>query len=119
MTDPAVPQLAMNVQRHQRDADARRCLQLPTNGQIHRCAERYRSHASRAHVSKASLKTTAPALSKLRRAGKGSRAVEDSRTAETGRDREGGRTCAGPGGSSRFDNHNDDQYNRNDDAARD
>ena len=62
VVEPAVPQLAMNVQRHQRDADARRCLQLATNVQIHRCAERYRSHASRAHVSKAALKkTTAPA----------------------------------------------------------
>ena len=60
--EPAVPQLAMNVRRHQRDADARRCLQLATNVQIHRCAERYRSHASRAQVSKAALKkTTAPA----------------------------------------------------------
>ena len=62
VVDPAVPQLAMNVRRHQRDADARRCLQLATNVQIHRCAERYRSHASRAQVSKAALKkTTAPA----------------------------------------------------------
>ncbi|HUP94891.1 MAG TPA: hypothetical protein VM164_08275 [Burkholderiales bacterium] len=60
--EPAVPQLAMNVRRHQRDADARQCLQLATNVQVHRCAERYRSHASRAQVSKAALKkTTAPA----------------------------------------------------------
>lgn len=58
VVDPAVPQLAMNVRRHQRDADARRCLQLATNVQIHRCAERYRPHASRAQVSKAALKKT-------------------------------------------------------------
>lgn len=59
VVDPAVPQLAMNVRRHQRDADARQCLQLATNTQIHRCAERYRSRASRAQVSKASLQKQA------------------------------------------------------------
>ena len=50
------PQLVMNM-RHQHDADARRCLQLASNRQIHRCAERYRPHASHASV----VRTTAKA----------------------------------------------------------
>jgi hypothetical protein len=80
VVEPAVPQLAMNVRRHQRDADARRCLQLATNMQIHRCAERYRSHASRAQVSKAALKkTTAPATASAVVQEKG---VVQSKTAE-------------------------------------
>ena len=51
-----------NELRHERDADARRCLELPTNRQVHRCAERYRSRASRAgSVVKASSKPAAAA----------------------------------------------------------
>jgi hypothetical protein len=54
--EPPIPQLAMNVRRHQRDADARHCLRFASNREIHRCAERYRSHASRTRVTKAALK---------------------------------------------------------------
>ena len=43
------PRLVQNQQRHQREADARHCLdQATTNRQIHRCSLKYRSHASRA-----------------------------------------------------------------------
>jgi hypothetical protein len=50
---PTAPQLIMDTKRGKNDADARQCLQLATNDQIHRCAEKYRSHASRAKVVKA------------------------------------------------------------------
>jgi hypothetical protein len=59
VVEPAIPQLAMNVRRHQRDADARHCLRFASNREIHRCAERYRSHASRTAVRKAALKKPA------------------------------------------------------------
>jgi hypothetical protein len=52
------PVLVMNV-RHQRDADARRCLQLASNRQIHRCAQPYLPAAARARVVKATAKTDA------------------------------------------------------------
>lgn len=51
----AAPLLVMSP-RHQNDADARQCLQFTSNAQIHRCAERYRSHAARARVTKAAMK---------------------------------------------------------------
>jgi hypothetical protein len=51
----AAPMLVMSP-RHRNDADARQCLQLTSNRQIHRCAERYRSHAARAQVTKASVR---------------------------------------------------------------
>jgi hypothetical protein len=53
----SAPQLVMMSPRHARDADARQCLHLTNNRQIHRCAERYRPHTS--HV--ALTKTTAGA----------------------------------------------------------
>lgn len=56
---PAPPQLVMNRARGNSDADARQCLQLTSNKQIHRCAERYRSHASRAGVTKAKIAKSA------------------------------------------------------------
>jgi hypothetical protein len=56
VVEPPIPQLAMNVRRHQRDADARHCLRFTSNREIHRCAERYRSHASRTRVTKAAVK---------------------------------------------------------------
>ena len=48
---PVVPKLVTANARHQRDSDARRCLQLTSNKQIARCAERYRTHV-RGHVTK-------------------------------------------------------------------
>ncbi len=53
--DSATPQLGMDFKRGQHDADARECLQLTTNDQIHRCAEKYRSHTMPAKLVKASL----------------------------------------------------------------
>ena len=50
--DPAIPQLVQDPTRGHKDADARQCLQLATNQQVHRCAEKYRSRASRAGVVK-------------------------------------------------------------------
>jgi hypothetical protein len=52
VVDPVVPQLVMDRVRGHSDADARRCLQFTSNVQIHRCAERYRSHARRASVTR-------------------------------------------------------------------
>ena len=46
--DPAVPQLVMDRRRGKSDADARNCLQLSSNRQIHRCAERYLPPEARA-----------------------------------------------------------------------
>ena|SRR5215210_4297897 len=43
--EPSAPQLVMDRARGHNDADARQCLQLTTNTHIHRCAEKYRSHA--------------------------------------------------------------------------
>lgn len=42
------PRPAKNETRARGDADARHCLDMPTNAQVHRCAERYRTHAKRA-----------------------------------------------------------------------
>lgn len=42
--EAAPPRLVMN--RAGGDTDARPCLQLPANAQIHRCAERYRAKAN-------------------------------------------------------------------------
>lgn len=55
------PRLVQNERRHQREADARHCLdQATTNRQIHRCSLKYRSHASReAPVKRASAKSSA------------------------------------------------------------
>ncbi|HET7157848.1 MAG TPA: hypothetical protein VFI62_02560 [Burkholderiales bacterium] len=46
-TSPSAPELVMNRPRGNRDSDARACLQLASNTQIHRCAEPYRSNAKR------------------------------------------------------------------------
>lgn len=58
---PLPPRLVQNERRHQREADARHCLdQATTNRQIHRCSLKYRSHASReAPVKRASAKSSA------------------------------------------------------------
>ena len=50
--DSAIPQLVQDPTRGHKDADARQCLQFATNQQVHRCAEKYRSRASRAGVVK-------------------------------------------------------------------
>lgn len=61
---PIPPRLVQNSRRAQRDADARQCLAMATNKDIHRCSLRYRSAASRAAVVKASAKpAAAPAAS--------------------------------------------------------
>ena len=52
------PRLVMNAERARRDADARHCLTLVTNREVHRCAEPYRSRASRSAVARASAKRT-------------------------------------------------------------
>jgi hypothetical protein len=61
---PPPPQLVMNVKRHQKDADARRCLQASSNKQIHRCAERYRPHGASVTRTKAAKTTPAAAAPK-------------------------------------------------------
>src|SRR5215210_1122399 len=67
LAQPAqAPVLVMNV-RHQKDADARRCLQLASNRQIHRCAQPYLPAAARARIVKTTAKTdSAPASSRAR-----------------------------------------------------
>ena len=64
---PQPPQLVMNARRHQNDADARRCLQLATNRQIHRCAQPYLPREARARLVRAKAKVdTGPASSRTR-----------------------------------------------------
>jgi hypothetical protein len=63
VVEPAVPQLVMDRARGHSDADARRCLQFTSNVQIHRCAERYRSHARRASVTRTKASKPADAIS--------------------------------------------------------
>jgi hypothetical protein len=53
--DVTSPQLGMDFKRGQHDADARECLQFTTNDQIHRCAEKYRSHTMPAKLAKTSV----------------------------------------------------------------
>jgi hypothetical protein len=60
------PQLVMNMRRHQSDADARRCLQLATNRQIHRCAQPYLPAAAARLVRATAKADTAPAASRAR-----------------------------------------------------
>jgi hypothetical protein len=57
---PIPPRLVQNAQRTQSDSDARHCLNLPTNKEVHRCSLRYSSQAARrAAVVKASAKPSA------------------------------------------------------------
>lgn len=42
------PELVQNVRRHAMDADARHCLQLAANQEVHRCAEKYRPRVASA-----------------------------------------------------------------------
>jgi hypothetical protein len=51
--DAAVPQLVMDRARGHNDADARECLQFTTNGKIHHCAEKYRTHVMKTSQTKA------------------------------------------------------------------
>ena len=57
--DPAIPRLVTSNDRHRRDADARNCLQLTSNRQIHRCAERYRPRVARSSVARTKAARTA------------------------------------------------------------
>lgn len=85
------PQLVMSP-RHQRDADARRCLQLATNRQIHRCAAPYLPHEARARIVRTNRKAeSAPPGPRARasdlvkpdmsRAAEPAKAVDNSRPA--------------------------------------
>src|SRR6266508_832090 len=56
--EPPPPRPVRNELAAQKDADARQCLDLPTNRQVHACAERYRVHLARARAAKAA-KTSA------------------------------------------------------------
>lgn len=60
---PSAPELVMNRPRGNRDSDARACLQLASNTQIHRCAEPYRSNARRPVRTQAKLSKPAGAQS--------------------------------------------------------
>ena len=93
--DPAVPRLLMDRRRGGSDADARNCLQLASNRQIHRCAERYRPHATRARVTRtraakpaeakaseakaASVKSVDPAKPDLSKAAAPAKAIETAK----------------------------------------
>ena len=55
---PPPPRPPQNEMRAARDADARQCLTLATNRQVHACAERYRNRAARVRAAK----TTKPAV---------------------------------------------------------
>jgi hypothetical protein len=54
-SSPSAPQLAMTRPRGDRESDARACLQLASNTQIHRCAEPYRSNVKPAVRTRAKL----------------------------------------------------------------
>jgi hypothetical protein len=58
-SEDSVPQLVMLSPRHAHDADARQCLRLANNRQIHRCAERYRPHIAQAELTKTKAPATA------------------------------------------------------------
>ena len=68
VVEPTVPRLVMNRARGGSDADARQCLQLASNRQIHRCAERYRSQARRASVTRTRAAKPAEAITPAARA---------------------------------------------------
>lgn len=53
LAETVPPRLIQNEQRSQSDADARHCLDLATNAQVHRCAHPYLSRTARAKVAKA------------------------------------------------------------------
>jgi hypothetical protein len=55
---PRPPRLVQNEQRTQRDSDARHCLTLATNKEVHRCSLRYRNREARAAAVKASAKSS-------------------------------------------------------------
>ncbi len=66
---PRPPRLVQNERRTQRDSDARHCLTLATNREVHRCSLRYRNRMARAAAVKTSAKassakpiTAAPAM---------------------------------------------------------
>jgi hypothetical protein len=52
---PPAPELGMNRSSGGRDTDARACLALASNTQIHRCAEPYRGNVTRAAGTRAKL----------------------------------------------------------------
>jgi len=57
-TPPSMRKLVMESKRGNHDADARECLQLTGNDQIHRCAEKYRTHWVKAPKSSTAEKMT-------------------------------------------------------------
>ena len=68
VVEPVVPRLVMNRARGRTDADARQCLQLATNRQIHRCAERYLPRAARKGVRRTKAARSAQAIAPSARA---------------------------------------------------
>ena len=56
-TTPPMRKLVMESKRGNYDADARECLQLTANDQIHRCAEKYRTHFVKAAKTSTAEKT--------------------------------------------------------------
>jgi hypothetical protein len=56
---PIPPRLVQNNRRAQRDADARHCLTLATNREVHRCSLRYRPRGAPGAVVKARAKPSA------------------------------------------------------------
>ena len=77
---PVPPRLEMNAMRAQSDADARQCLEMASNVQIHRCAERYRSRAARATATRIARTPTPVGSSGSQQT---SEAAEAARSADT------------------------------------
>jgi hypothetical protein len=68
VVEPVVPRLVMDRTRGHNDTDVRRCLQFASNKQIHRCAERYRPHASHASVTRTKAAKASEAVAPAARA---------------------------------------------------
>ena len=70
VVEPVVPKLVMDRPRVGTDADARQCLQLASNQQIHRCAQRYlpagarRGRVTRTKAAKPEAAIAAPSRSR-------------------------------------------------------
>lgn len=56
---PRPPRLVQNERRTQSDSDARHCLTLASNREVHRCSLRYRNRAARAAAVRTSAKASA------------------------------------------------------------
>jgi hypothetical protein len=82
---PVAPRLEMNERRSQHDADARHCLELPTNAQVHRCAERYRTHIARVRAAQAKVASAALKGTETKGSAAAAKSAEIEKPADSGK----------------------------------